>query len=289
MSDAINDDDKDDLDRAFRAALATATLAEDSQDRQRRRQAVLGAVAAALATAPTLPLASNEPQWRRMPSGWRGAAAASVLVCSALIVGRLVDEPAPPVPAPAVDLVAPVPAPAIAAATRRAPAMPAPHEPDVRHRPDAAGAPNSSPPLLDQAAAPSPLAATPVTMATADRSADAAPPTAGSEGLATGRQLASPVRAGETASTPGLLAAVAQGNANAARRLLTARGPDNERDADGRSALMLAVLRSDAVMATLLLQHGADRLATDHSGQTAQAYAVASGNPAMLRAFGLAP
>ena len=78
---------------------------------------------------------------------------------------------------------------------------------------------------------------------------------------------------------------------DAARRVEPApgQGPDHDRDADGRTRLMWAVLRGDAVMAGLLLQHGADPLTTDHLGQSAKGYAAASGHPELLKVFGLAP
>lgn len=66
-------------------------------------------------------------------------------------------------------------------------------------------------------------------------------------------------------------------------------GPDDERDADGRTALTLAVLRNDAGAVKLLLDRGADRQARDRFGQTPQGYALAAGDPAVLGAFGLTP
>jgi ankyrin repeat protein len=82
---------------------------------------------------------------------------------------------------------------------------------------------------------------------------------------------------------------VKPGDTDPARRLQPAPGPDHDRDADGRTRLMRAVLRGDAAIATLLLQQGADPLATDHLGQSARGYAAASGNPELLKVFDLAP
>jgi hypothetical protein len=266
----MNDDD--DLDPAFRAALATAVPAEDPQATQRRRQVVLAAVDAALAPAPTLPAASNEAQWRTLPSWWRGAAAACVLVCSALIVARLAEPPPPPAP----QEVAPATAPPVRQEALRELSVP-----------PSATVSRAAP--LDRVATLPPVPPAPETPAIADRAAKVQPPPAATEGLAIGRLQAAAPRAATLASAPGLLAAARQGDTEAMRRILARRGPDDERDADGRTALTLAVLRADVAMASLLLQQGADRLAADRFGQTAQGYAIAAGDPALLKAFGLAP
>ena len=84
-----------------------------------------------------------------------------------------------------------------------------------------------------------------------------------------------------------LLAAVAAGDADTVARLLQTTAPDAERDADGRTALALAVLRSDARSVKLLLGHGSDRLLPDRFEQTPQGYAAALGDPAVLDAFGM--
>ncbi len=82
-----------------------------------------------------------------------------------------------------------------------------------------------------------------------------------------------------------LLAAAAAGDVEAVRRLLQTRAPDAERDADGRTALALAVLRTEVRLVRLLLDKGANRHAPDRLGQTPLGYAQASGNAALLRAF----
>lgn len=83
-----------------------------------------------------------------------------------------------------------------------------------------------------------------------------------------------------------LLAAAASGNIAAARRLLPGIDPDAERDADGRTALAIAVLRSDLPLVKLLLAGGANRLEPDRFGQTPAGYAAASGSAAIRQAFG---
>jgi hypothetical protein len=61
--------------------------------------------------------------------------------------------------------------------------------------------------------------------------------------------------------------------------------PDTQRDADGRTALALAVLRADVPMVKRLLAQGAQPQVPDRFGQTPQGYAEASGDPAMRQAF----
>lgn len=93
----------------------------------------------------------------------------------------------------------------------------------------------------------------------------------------------------ESRRTPNdsLLAAVARGDVESARQWLTVAGPDTQHDGDGRSALTLAVLRSDLPMVRLLLAQGASRLALDRFGQTPQGYAAAHADPALRAAFDL--
>ena len=82
-----------------------------------------------------------------------------------------------------------------------------------------------------------------------------------------------------------LLAAAAAGDTAALERLLA--NPDAVRDADGRTALSLAVLRKDAGLVRLLRQRGASLLLPDRFGQTPQGYAQAGGDSAVLQALGL--
>lgn len=82
-----------------------------------------------------------------------------------------------------------------------------------------------------------------------------------------------------------LLAAAAAGDTAALERLLA--NPDAVRDADGRTALSLAVLRKDAGLVRLLRQRGASLLLPDRFGQTPQGYAQAGGDSAVLQALAL--
>ena len=84
----------------------------------------------------------------------------------------------------------------------------------------------------------------------------------------------------------GLLVAVNKGDIEVARTLLQTNDPDAERDADGRTALAIAVLRADVPLVKLLLASGANRRAVDRFGHTPVSYANASADTAMLQAFG---
>jgi hypothetical protein len=84
----------------------------------------------------------------------------------------------------------------------------------------------------------------------------------------------------------GLLVAVNKGDIEAARTILKATDPDAERDADGRTALAIAVLRADVPLVKLLLASGANRGAVDRFGHTPVSYANASADTALLQAFG---
>jgi ankyrin repeat protein len=83
-----------------------------------------------------------------------------------------------------------------------------------------------------------------------------------------------------------LLVAVNKGDIEAARTVLRTTDPDAERDADGRTALAIAVLRVDVPLVKLLLASGANRLAVDRFGQTPVSYANASGDATVLQALG---
>jgi ankyrin repeat protein len=93
-------------------------------------------------------------------------------------------------------------------------------------------------------------------------------------------------RAVEHASSGGLLAAVKKGDIEAARTSLQTTAADAERDADGRTALAVAVLRADLPLVKLLLASGADRHAVDRFGHTPATYAHASGDTKLLQVFG---
>ncbi|MGL6111849.1 MAG: ankyrin repeat domain-containing protein [Rubrivivax sp.] len=93
-------------------------------------------------------------------------------------------------------------------------------------------------------------------------------------------------KAAVRASSEGLLVAVGNGDIEAARTVLQTTEPDAERDADGRTALAIAVLRADVPLVKLLLASGANRHAVDRFGHTPLSYASASADTAMLQAFG---
>ena len=93
-------------------------------------------------------------------------------------------------------------------------------------------------------------------------------------------------RAAVPAPSEGLLVAVMKGDIEAARTLLQITDPDAERDADGRTALAIAVLRADVPLVKLLLAGGANRRAVDRFGHTPMSYANTSGDGAMLQALG---
>jgi len=88
------------------------------------------------------------------------------------------------------------------------------------------------------------------------------------------------------APSEGLLAAVARGDIDAARTALQTTAPDAERDADGRTALAIAVLRADVPLVRLLLANGADRHAVDRFGHTPASYAEAGGDTTLRQAMG---
>lgn len=93
-------------------------------------------------------------------------------------------------------------------------------------------------------------------------------------------------KAAAPAPSGGLLDAVSKGDIEAARTVLRTTDPDAERDADGRTALAIAVLRADLPLVKLLLASGADRRAMDRFGHTPLSYASASTDATMLQALG---
>jgi hypothetical protein len=399
-------DRPDDLDRAYRDAVR---VLDDEAGAKRRRRAVLAAVnaagpasstavrqppnpslasddqlgaglngaAAPTATSSAVPSptpgrAANEAQWRSGASWWRGAAAASVLVTSALLVLHGRDQPpgasadraperiAAPTPAlaapPAIPearvestsaraaarLGAPpsaldtpaeaaVTGPALAqsakvAAARTAfPAQDAtatravgqaaaqpPGEPSAASQADVATAQAAEsaqyqvdlealreqgfkalsirPPAGVNSHAPDLPAALPAPRSArmaAASSVSAAPgghPRVDQAASAAGRVAVPPAAPARGA---GLLEAAAAGDADAVEVLLSRVAPDAERDAQGRTALALAVLRSDSRSVSLLLAHGADRHLPDRQGQTPLDAAIRLGDPAVLKALGL--
>ncbi|MBK6471221.1 MAG: ankyrin repeat domain-containing protein [Betaproteobacteria bacterium] len=83
-----------------------------------------------------------------------------------------------------------------------------------------------------------------------------------------------------------MLVAVHSGDIEAARTILQGTDPDAERDADGRTALAIAVLRANVPLVKLLLESGANRRAVDRFGHTPVSYANASADTALQQAFG---
>ena len=85
--------------------------------------------------------------------------------------------------------------------------------------------------------------------------------------------------------TSGLIASASVGDLEGLQRQLTTTQADSQRDSDGRTALAIAVLRSDVRMVSVLLTHGANRLSRDHQGRTPMDHAAAADNPAVLKAL----
>lgn len=300
---------EDDIDLAYRAAVQAL---HDDAAAQRRRAAVLAAVQAASLPAE----AANEAQWRPGRRSWGGLAAACVIGLSTLVVQRLADEPVVPAEAPTASpatppaaaaqrLPAPEAAPPMAAPKVTAPGPAATANADTAA--DSAAAPPATTPskLMRGAATERGSDETPATAAPPPPpppvSAAAAPADTRIE-APTGRALENrvdpPRRLLAPAAAPALrsanrgalavdslLAAVAAGNDEAARRLLTTVDPDDERDAEGRTALALAVQRSDARLVALLLARGADPALPDRHGQTPMDLARALNDAAVLDAL----
>ncbi|MBQ0919795.1 ankyrin repeat domain-containing protein, partial [Hydrogenophaga aromaticivorans] len=89
-------------------------------------------------------------------------------------------------------------------------------------------------------------------------------------------------RARSAAALPPLLAATAQGDPGAVRRLLATGTDVNTRDATGRTALMLAAQRGDAALIRLLLDAGAEPAMRDREGLSASDHATQTGQTAVL-------
>ena len=274
------------IDRSDQAYLEASRAFDDAAGAARRREAVLAAVAKAV------PAAANEPRWRPA-AWWRGAAAACVLLGSALVVTRLADEPAVTAQAPP-ETALPVsePAPAAAAPTP-APATAAPDRPLLRaRRADGARDVALPAPKIEPAAKAAQAGQVELAQAESDvvAAAPAPPPAlaAAAPGPAPAPATPPPPPAAAMSAMKRAESAIGLSGANRAPSRLQSPAADDERDADGRTALALAVLRGDVAAAQGLLARGADRLAKDRFGRTPQDYALAAGHPAMLKAFGLA-
>jgi hypothetical protein len=92
-------------------------------------------------------------------------------------------------------------------------------------------------------------------------------------------------RAESVRPSGGLITAVMVGDLESVERQLVASRPDDEVDRDGRTALALAVLRSDARMVSLLIAHGANRMLPDRQGKSPLDHATAMQNPAVMEAL----
>lgn len=79
-----------------------------------------------------------------------------------------------------------------------------------------------------------------------------------------------------------LLSAAASGDNSALTAALTAGAALEARDAKGRTALLIAVLRADVAMARLLVEHGADPNAIDDRNDTPWLATGVTGSVAML-------
>jgi hypothetical protein len=226
--------------------------------------------------------AANEARWSLSGSGWRGAVAACLIASTALVVVRLREEPGTAVePQQTLPAAAPVPpplTPPAALPSTRPAASPA----------RLSVAPAAAPPVPLPAAAPAeqpPPAA--VISAT-----QAVPPPELREQSAPAARAPAPVaaavgkaRADDIPTANGLAGADGKGSLEGPRQAPVRSHPDAERDADGRTALALAVLRGDVPMVKWLLARGAQPQVPDRFGQTPLGYAEAGGDPAMRQAF----
>lgn len=227
--------------------------------------------------------------------------------------------PAPAAPPPQMASLEPraaTPAPVVADASAKAQAQAQAQAPQAR-RPGAATMPTTPPPVAQMpeattahappaaampAVAAAPMAAArgltsspPVVAAVDAQARAAASADAAQLSRLSSRREISERRADMARPPPGplaqplpaetLLAAAAAGDTAALERLLA--NPDAVRDADGRTALSLAVLRKDAGLVRLLRQRGASLLLPDRFGQTPQGYAQAGGDSAVLQALAL--
>jgi len=131
---------------------------------------------------------------------------------------------------------------------------------------------------LPVAAAPAPIAAAPKMAAIAPAAeAWARSDVASGGATAQAGRLARSLAASEGADT-GLLTAVSQGDLAAARAALQAGVPVHQRDAQGRTALMLAARNGSREVVDLLLAAGARKADRDAQGWTAADHAQAQGH-----------
>jgi hypothetical protein len=240
---------------------------DSSRPSEAVRRAVLRHAAELAAQAPrresSVPIAfrrpsANDPRWRVATYGGVAAAALAGLLIAPHF---LTPSTAPQKPTPsAATPTSSVPTLAPSAATPTPPRALA-GEADARRATMAQGAAreSASPPQLAQQAAPAPSAARdmassifPAPTQHAARSLDAA---------------------------AALREAAQSGNVQRLEALLAEHIDIDSRDANGRSALMLAVVHDQKEAVTSLLAAGADPNAADTSGTTPLEAAIAAGRP----------
>jgi hypothetical protein len=112
--------------------------------------------------------------------------------------------------------------------------------------------------------------------------AQSAAPEAMSDSALELRARAAPVAAAPSSIAPPSVASTTRAKLAPAP---STTSPDANKDADGRTALALAVLRADAAAVSALIARGANPLLADRFGQTAMDYAQALADPAVLAAL----
>ncbi len=237
----------DDIDRAYRTAVETT---EDVAARRRRTSSVLAAVKS-LEAAQTMRGERHGGQARLQVSTgwWRGLAAACVIGASALVTVHLSESPETIVPTE------------VRSDDNRAELA------------DRAGPTSTPDPTRSRAEEPRPSSTRPERSSAKSR-----------ESLAGEQVLPAPAAQAMRGGLPG---AATVGDIEATRRALQTTHPDAERDADGRTALAIAVLRSNVPLAKLLLGSGANPDLKDRFGQTPRTYAESVGDASMLQALGM--
>ncbi len=88
-----------------------------------------------------------------------------------------------------------------------------------------------------------------------------------------------------SATAGSMIGAVKKGDRARARRLLRSSSDPNERDPDGRTALMWAARKGSRQLAAMLVEFGADPNTRDSQGQTALHYAAAGKHGAVIQAL----
>jgi Ankyrin repeats (3 copies) len=260
-------------DHVRRSVLAHAerlasVRARSEQKRPRWRPAVFGTLAAAVLAGLVI-----APHWLRVRSP---AAAAAPPTVSAKDAAQRSDGTAANLPAPAAAPAPAAPAPASAAPASAAASTVRAYSPAARagsrdsstERPGAA----SDADVAGEVSNRGTVTNSPVSPSLAE----AVAPRAAAAPVARSAQLA-PAESLQQAADVGDLAAL--------RRLLGANADVDARDAQGRTALMHAVLHGQTQAVELLLAAGANPLAADNDGRTALQAAEAGGRPAIVEAL----